>query len=179
VVRKGLDFQHLRTRATVYWGNTAKQSGGGMISRTIKGVDDWSRVGDMAEEAVKGGKKDVRDELKVQYCEIQEEDKGEDSKEEGELGEVEEIESIPVSTKYGSSLGKKRALGWGMRGPKIGEEKIGPGGKRRKTTTIAHEEDMEKKKSMEVSWIPEHQQKKQPAPCCVLPSLCAGRCGRI
>jgi len=24
-----------------------------------------------------------------------------------------------------------------------------------------------------------HQQKNQPAPCCVLPSLCAGRCGRI
>ena len=24
-----------------------------------------------------------------------------------------------------------------------------------------------------------HQQKDQPAPCCVLPSLCAGRCGRI
>jgi len=46
-----------------------------------------------------------------------------------------------------------------MRGPKIGEEKIVPGGKRRKMTTIAHEEDMEKKKSMEVSWIPELMEK--------------------
>jgi len=72
---------------------------------------------------------------------------------------VEEIESIPVSTKSGSSLGKKRALGGGIRGPKIGEEKIVPGGKRRKTTTIAHEEDMEKKKSMKVSWIPELMEK--------------------
>jgi len=27
--------------------------------------------------------------------------------------------------------------------------------------------------------VKEHQQKNQPAPCCALPSLCAGRCGRI
>ena len=65
MVRKGLGLQHLRTRAVVYWDNTAKQSGGGMMSRTVKGADDWSRVGDMAEEWVKGGKKDVRVELKV------------------------------------------------------------------------------------------------------------------
>jgi len=108
------------------------------MSRTVKGVDDWSRVGDMAEEWVKGGKKDVRVELKVQFREIQEEDKGEDREEEGELEEKEEIERIAVSTKSGSNLGKKRALGWGIRGPKIGEEKIVPGGKRRKRTTIAH-----------------------------------------
>jgi len=45
---------------------------------------------------------------------------GEDREEEGEQEEKEEIERIAVSTKSGSSLGKKRALGWGIRGPKIG-----------------------------------------------------------
>lgn len=49
-VRKAQDLQYQQTRATVFWGNEAKPSGGGMMSRTVKMARDWKKVEDMASE---------------------------------------------------------------------------------------------------------------------------------
>ena len=49
-VRKAQDLQYQQTRATVFWGNEAKPSGGGMMSRTVKVARDWKKVEDMAGE---------------------------------------------------------------------------------------------------------------------------------